>query len=87
MKMKKYVDRVLAAKRAAKFVDKVTETGDDLTARRAELQHIADLLAQRTADIARIARDKLKSSLPNRPYSRRNDRRCLQNRHRIHSMM
>ncbi|WP_280294713.1 hypothetical protein [Nocardia abscessus] len=63
VKMKKYVDRVLAAKRAAKFVDKVTETGDDLAARRAELQRIADLLAQRTADIARIARDKLKSSL------------------------
>ncbi|WP_063821659.1 hypothetical protein [Nocardia pneumoniae] len=60
---KKYVDRVPAAKRAAKFVDKVTETGEDLAVRRTELQRIADLLAQRTADIARIARDKLKSSL------------------------
>ncbi|MGY4100762.1 hypothetical protein ACW2Q0_14590 [Nocardia sp. R16R-3T] len=63
LKMKKYVDRVLAAKRLAKFVDKVTETGEDLVARRAALQRIADLMAQRTADIARIARDKLKSSL------------------------
>lgn len=63
LKMKKYVDRVLAAKRLAKFVDKVTETGEDLAARRAALQRIADLMAQRTADIARIARDKLKSSL------------------------
>ncbi|MFF0544111.1 hypothetical protein ACWEVD_03665 [Nocardia thailandica] len=63
LKMKKYVDRVLAAKRAAKFVEKVTETGEDLAARRAALQRIADLLAQRTADIARIAREKLKTSL------------------------
>ncbi|WP_194835398.1 hypothetical protein [Nocardia sp. XZ_19_369] len=63
VKMKKYVDRVLAAKRAAKFVDKVTETGEDLAARRAALQRIADLMAQRTAEIARVARDKLKSSL------------------------
>ncbi|WP_327120605.1 hypothetical protein OHB12_16840 [Nocardia sp. NBC_01730] len=37
LKMKKYVDRVLAAKRAAKFADKVTETGEDLAARRAAL--------------------------------------------------
>lgn len=63
LKMKTYVDRVLAAKRAAKFVDKVAETGNDLEARRAATQRIADLLAQRTADIAKAARDKLKSSL------------------------
>ncbi|MFI9405174.1 hypothetical protein [Nocardia sp. NPDC052316] len=63
VKMKKYVDRVLAAKRAAKFVDKVTETGEDLAARRAALQRIADLMAQRTADIAKVARQKLQSSL------------------------
>ncbi|WP_157105803.1 hypothetical protein [Nocardia sienata] len=63
LKMKHYVDRVLSAKRAAKFVDKVTQTGDDLAARRAELQRIADLLAQRTADIAKVASDRLKSSL------------------------
>ncbi|MFC4127244.1 hypothetical protein [Nocardia rhizosphaerae] len=63
LKMKAYVDRVLAAKRAAKFVDKVAQTGGDLEGRRAEMQRIADLLAQRTADIAKAASDKLKSSL------------------------
>ncbi|WP_280435124.1 hypothetical protein [Nocardia carnea] len=63
LKMKNYVDRVISAKRAAKFVDKVTQTGDDLAVRRAELQRIADLLAQRTADIAKAASDRLKSSL------------------------
>ncbi|MBH0778844.1 hypothetical protein [Nocardia bovistercoris] len=56
VKMKRYVDRVLAAERAAKFVDKVIETGEDLAARSAALQRIADLMAQRTADIVRGAR-------------------------------
>ncbi|MBF6316960.1 hypothetical protein IU438_11325 [Nocardia cyriacigeorgica] len=63
LKMKKYVDRVLEAKRTAGFVDKVAETGEDLDARRAELQRIADLLAQRAADIAKAAQAKLQKSL------------------------
>ncbi|MFB7877651.1 hypothetical protein ACFC06_20575 [Nocardia sp. NPDC056064] len=63
LKMQQYVNRVLDAKRTAKFVEKVAQTGDDLEARRAATQQIADLLAQRMADIAKAARDKLKGSL------------------------
>ncbi|MFD3707426.1 hypothetical protein ACFWUP_30190 [Nocardia sp. NPDC058658] len=63
LKMKTYVDRVLDAKRAAKFVEKVAQTGEDLEARRAEMQRIASLLAKRVDDAAKAAKLKRQESL------------------------
>ncbi|MFC9967073.1 hypothetical protein [Nocardia ignorata] len=51
IKLKKYVDRVLEAKRLAKFtkiLDKVTE---DAQAKKSEIQRIADLLAKRLDEL------------------------------------
>ncbi|MFE7717810.1 hypothetical protein ACFU44_02080 [Nocardia rhizosphaerihabitans] len=47
LKMKIYVDRVIDAKKAAKFVEGVTQTGDDIQDRRANLQRLVDLFADR----------------------------------------